>query len=211
MKRALTLLSTSAVVLLAFGAAALAQSNTQSLGDYARSVRKTKDAPSAAAKPVVYENDNLPKEGTVSVIGNASAPDAQSAVTDSKDANAASDKDKLPQIKAGQSSDERKQAIDAWKDKLKDQQAKIDSATRDLDMLQRDYRVKAAEYYADTARRTQNPTGFAKEDADYKKQIADKQAAVDAAKAKLTDLQEQARKSGAPNSVTDSTTEEPAK
>ena len=63
--------------------------------------------------------------------------------------------------------------------------------------------MKASEFYADTARRTQNPTGFAKDDADYKQQIADKQKALDDAKAKLNDLQEEARKAGAPTSVAD--------
>jgi hypothetical protein len=189
---------------LACTAAALAQGTSQSLGDYARSLKKSRSAPAPAAQKV-YDNDNMPTAASVSVVGNSSSADTAN-TSDAKAADAPSasgDKKDEPEIKAGQSIDERKQAVDAWKQKLDDQNEKIGALSHELDLLQREYRVKAAEFYADTARRTQNPTGFAKDDADYKQQIADKQKALDAAKAKLSDLQEEARKAGAPSSVAD--------
>ena len=203
MKRVLTMSLATLLIGLACSAAAFAQGTSQSLGDYARSLKKAKSAPAPA--PKVYDNDTMPTAASVSVVGNSSSTDAVN-TGDAKSADASStspagDKKDDPQIKAGQSIDERKQAVDAWKQKLDDQNKKIDALSHELDLLQREYRVKAAEFYADTARRTQNPTGFAKDDADYKQQIADKQKAVDAAKAKLSDLQEEARKAGAPTSV----------
>ena len=206
MKRVLTISLTTLLVAVGCSAIALAQGTSQQpLGDYARAIKKSKSAPAPSAQKV-YDNDNLPTAASVSVVGSSGSTDA--AKTDSKaeetsSATAASDKKEEPQVKPGQSIDERKQALDAWKQKLEDQNVKIGSLSHELDILQREYRVKAAEFYADTARRTQNPTGFAKEDADYKQKIADKQKAVDDAKTKLSDLQEQARKAGAPSSVAD--------
>src|ERR1700722_8325745 len=45
----------------------------QSLGDYARQVRKD---PGATAKPKVFDNDNMPTEDKLSVVGTARASNA---------------------------------------------------------------------------------------------------------------------------------------
>jgi len=200
---------TTVLIGVACAGAALGQATSQPLGDYARSVKKSKAAPAPAAAKV-YDNDNLPTAASVSVVGNSAAGTDNANNSEAKDANAPSapagataDKKEDPQIKAGQPIDQRKEALDVWKQKLDDQNDKIKTLAHELDIVEREYRVKASEYYADTARRTQNPTGFAKDDADYKNQIADKQKTLDDAKAKLNDLQEEARKAGAPTSVAD--------
>lgn len=215
MKRSLTILI-AVIVFVSCGSAAFGQAASQSLGDYARSIKKSKPASDSASKPVVYDNDNLPTAGPVSVVGKPSeSSDAVKAdkakdektsdkAGEAKDGAADAKKGKdEPQIKPGQSADDRKQAFDAWKQKLDDQKEKVNLLSRELEVLQREYRVKASEWYADTAGRAQNPAGFAQTDAEYKGKIADKQQAVDAAKAKLSDMQDEARKAGAPNSVTE--------
>jgi hypothetical protein len=193
----------------------LAQSaQQQPLGDYARRVKNSKSTPASADQKKVYDNDNLPTSGTVSVVGASAASNdpvaTDRAATDDSSAQPGSSekkktekkdaKDDTPQIKPGQSIQERQQAVDAWKKKIDAQNEKITSLSHELDLLQREYRVKASEFYSNTAMRTQNPTAFAKDDADYKKQIADKQQAVDAAKSKLSDMQEEARRAGVPSS-----------
>ena len=200
---------------------AAAQSQA-SLGDYARAVKKTQNP--GKVSPKVYDNDNLPNNSSLSVVGQtppaAADPaadhkdqgkDAGAQVKDggkTADGKAAGEKseaqikaDNAAQVKPGQSAEERQKALAAWKSKLDEQKGQISLLSRELDVLQREHEIKATEFYANTARRVQNPNGFAAEDAKYKKQIAEKQKAVDAAKAKLTDMQDQARKSGAPNSV----------
>ncbi len=203
-------------------AAAGAQDKSQSLGEYARSIRKSKSTPPGTSKPAVFDNDNLPVTSSISVVGAAPAtvdaskgdqakdstkPDSADAakVGDAaKDKTTSEDKEKKdPQIKVGQSTEERQKAVDAWAEKLKGQKDKVDLLTREVDVLQREYNVKASEFYANTALRAQNPAAFAATDAKYKQQIADKQQALDAAKAKLSDMQEQARTAGAPSSVTE--------
>lgn len=192
---------------------AVAQTSQESLGDYARAIKKSKGAPAMPAQKKVYDNDNMPATSSISVVGSApSAPATDAAAAaQPKDASAPAqaagddkkDEKKDPEIKAGQSASDRKQAVDAWKQKLDGQSGKVAGLAHELDLLQREYRVKSSEFYANTANRAQNPTGFAKDDADYKQKIADKQKELDAAKAKLSEMQDDARKDGAPNSVTD--------
>ena len=59
-----------------------AQSQNQSLGDYARAIKKNKPAQSSPTKPEVYDNENMPTSGTLSVVGNGSSDETSA---DSKD------------------------------------------------------------------------------------------------------------------------------
>jgi len=60
-------------VLLFTACVAFAQSPaSQSLGDYARAVKKTKNAPASDHKKV-YDNDNLPANSSISVVGNTTS------------------------------------------------------------------------------------------------------------------------------------------
>jgi len=63
-------LSVAVILTLACGIAT-AQSQNESLGDYARAVRKAKPE-SGTDAPKVYDNDNLSTQGTVSVVGSQS-------------------------------------------------------------------------------------------------------------------------------------------
>ncbi len=177
----------------------------QSLGDYARQVRKE---PDAKPKKKVFDNDNLPKEDKLSVVGNAPAPGAEAAApAESKPAEAANaapakaeagappaDTSKMDQA-------EKEAAWKQWGDKIKSQQDTIDLLTRELDVVQREYQIRAAAMYADVGNRLRNSADWDKQDTQYKQQIADKQKALDDAKQKLEDVREEARKAGVPSSV----------
>ena len=177
----------------------------QSLGDYARQVRKE---PDAKPKKKVFDNDNLPKEDKLSVVGNAPAPGAEAAApAESKpaeSANAAPAKAEAGAPPADTSKMDQAQKEAAWKqwgDRLKAQQETIDLLTRELDVAQREYQIRAAAMYGDVGNRLRNSADWDKQDAQYKQQIADKQKALDDAKQKLEDLREEARKAGVPSSV----------
>jgi len=217
MKSKLSVLLTGAVVAVLLLSSAAAQTQSPSLGDYARAARKNKPAPSRSA-PKVYDNDNLPRTSTLSVVGNndgqsnaaqgddAAKGEGKSAAADeAKDSTAqtsgAEKSENKPEIKPDQSAEEREKALGEWRQKIDAQKAKVDLASRELDVMAREYRVKQAEFYANTARRVENPNGFADEDAKYKQQITDRQKSLDEAKQKLSDLQDEARKAGAPNSA----------
>jgi hypothetical protein len=219
MRNDLKLFLTGVAVAAALVVSSGAQSQNQSLGEYARAIKKTKPAQPSPTKPRVYDNENMPTGGTLSVVGNApqgaasaEAKDETKADSNSKSAdpakaeskaNGADEKKPEAQIKPGQSLDDRKQALDAWQKKLDGQKDKVSLASRELDVLQREYQLKVSEFYSDASHRVQNPNALFDDDSKYKQQIADKQKAVDDAKNQLSDMQEEARRAGAPNSITE--------
>lgn len=180
------------------GSDTAAQNNQeQSLGSYARAVRKNK-------QPGVkqFDNDNLPKSDKISVVGD-STPSASTPADSQDDAQAQAgqaNQDK-PKVMPGQTQEQRQQVYDQWQGKITDQQNQIDAMAHELDLDQREYRLRAAAFYADAGNRLRNEADWDKQDADYKQKIADKQKALDDAKQKLSDLQEDARKAGVPESA----------
>ena len=209
--------SVMAAILAMMSVTAWAQTAAQpsgSLGDYARSVRKQNPG-QKAADVKHFDNDNLPQNEKISVVGQS--PAVQTADNVNGDAPKADDAAKSdaaasPAGDAGKSADGDKKDAEAspdskqteyadWQGKIADQKKQIDLASRELDVLQREYQLRAAAMYADAGNRLRNAGAWDKEDTDYKQKIADKQKAVDAAKQKLDDMQEQARKAGVPSSM----------
>jgi len=172
MKRITTMIC--AGVLMAAGVASAA---AQSLGDYARSVRKNKPEPTTATRH--YDNDNLPTGGEVSVVGPAPSQPASTTAPNAGDAKAEQERSKA----------ELQQKID-------DQKQKVDSLNHELDLEQREYRLQAAAFYADAGTRLRDSAQWDKTESQYKSDVDAKQKAIDAAKQELENLQEQARKAG---------------
>jgi len=173
----------------------------QPLGDYARKVHKDTDA--AKAKPKVFDNDNLPKDDQLSVVGQQPTDESGAAPSDSA-AKSGTDKDAAKPATAADDEQAKKQAAwKGWQDKLSGQKEQIDLASRELDVLQREYQLRAAEMYADVGNRLRNSAQWDKQEAEYKQKIADKQKAVEDGKQKLEDMQEDARKAGVPAAMVD--------
>ena len=193
-------LALSTIVLNSVAAAQTSSStpDQSSLGDYARKVRKD---PGTKAKPKVFDNDNLPTNDKLSVVGPAPTADASAtpAAADTKD----KDKDAAakPAAPVDDEQAKKKALAKGWQDKLTSQKDAIDLASRELDVTQREYQLRAAAMYADVGNRMRNATQWDKEEADYKQKIADKQKALEDAKQKLTDMQEEARKAGVPSNM----------
>jgi hypothetical protein len=183
----------------------LAGAQSQPLGDYARAIRK-EDKREVGKK---YDNDNLPTTDKISIVGNASAStgtedanpgstsDANSAKPENSPATGTPDSQVQDNAKKADSGDAQK-SNDQWKQKFAEQKSKVDLLARELDVAQREYRLRAAAFYADAGARLRNQGSWDKEDAQYKQQIAQKQKAVDDAKKALEDLKEQGRKAGVP-------------
>jgi hypothetical protein len=182
-----------------------------SLGDYARTIRK---APPAAEKPKVFDNDNLPREDKLSIVGAAPEAAAGSSTDASAAAAPAAPETKNPPevtqpatpaanpARTPEEEEAAKQALwKQWSEKISAQKDQIDLLGRELDVLQREYKIRAAAMYADVGNRLRNAADWDKQDAQYKQQIADKQKALDDAKQKLDDMLEEARKAGVPASI----------
>jgi hypothetical protein len=171
------------LLLLGVGGAA-----AQSLGDYARAARKSKVAPSSTSRH--FDNDNLPTGENLSVVGPPPAGDANAGNANSAPAMRAAAVD--PAAAAA----ERQKTADEWKTKLDKQKEKIDSLNHELDLDQREYRLRAAAMYGDAGSRLRNAAQWDKEDTQYKNDVDGKQKALDAARQELDEMQEQAHKAG---------------
>ena len=186
-------------------AGAQSQSSSASLGDYARSVRKDKvkeQQPAAARK---YDNDNLPKNDKLSIVGNAPetapAADATAKPAQASDQSGVNPDAAKKAENGPESSADRQKRFDDWKNKIAAQKDHIDLLSRELDVEQREYRLRAASFYGDAGNRLRNASEWDKEDTQYKAKIAEKQKGVDEAKRQLQSMQEQARRDGVPNSM----------
>jgi len=179
----------------------------QPLGDYARAVRKDKKP--ATVKQ--FDNDNLPEDNKLNIAGDTAAGNSQAQSGDNSQTPQTASPDggqpdkkaesKLPTVQPGESQEDRQKTYDAWKDRLTAEKEKIDLLSREFDVEQREYQLRAAAMYADAGNRLRNSAAWDKEDADYKQKIEEKKKKLDDAKKELEDMQEDARKAGVPSSV----------
>jgi len=156
----------------------------QSLGDYARKARKNKPQSSTTSRH--YDNDNLPTGQPLSVVG--PPPAAQPA-------NGAGTPAAATSGQSAAQAESQKQAEDL-QNKIKEQQEKIDGLSHELNLDQREYRLRASAYYADLGNRLRNSAQWDKDDAQYRADMDAKQKAIDSARKQLDELQEQARRAG---------------
>jgi hypothetical protein len=168
--------------------------SAQSLGETARATRKAKVHQSAANHH--YDNDNLPVNDKLSVVGPAPPANANGANQAADGSTQTQATTLTPAADPKAEAAERQKGADEWKDKLDAQKSKVESLNHELDLTQREYRLRAVAMYSDAGNRLRNSANWDKEDADFKKQLEEKQKAVDAARQELETMQEQARKAG---------------
>ena len=168
----------------------------QSVADAARANRAHKKANSSAQ---VIDNDVIPSiiskspETTVSTSSSApaaSAESATSAATGKADAKEG-DKDKKADAQGTANPDE-------WKKKIADQKKEITQLQRELDVAEREARLRAAAYYADAGVQLRDQARFAEDSRKTQSEIDAKKQALADAKQKLEQTQEEARKAGVP-------------
>ena len=166
----------------------------QPLGDIARENRKA-NKPKAIK---VYDNDNLPTTAPISMVGVVNTPDSTKPKgPEAKDSDQTSNKKTEPA--ATDTPEARAKILEALKGDLEQQRTKVADLTQQLDLLNREYRLRTALYYSDAGYRLRAPQVWAEEDQRYRTNISDKQQELTAAQAKLADLEEAARKSGMPS------------
>ena len=163
------------VPVLAVGAA-----SAQSLGDAARAARKNK--PEASPTIRHYDNDNLPVNDTLSVVGPEPATATPGAATQKPG--------------PATSAIDRQKAAEEMQKKMEEQKQRIDSLNREIDLTQREDKVRAAAFYSDPGIRLRNSLQWDKEQAQSKSDAEEKQKALDAAKQQYDELQDQARRAG---------------
>lgn len=197
------LMAVVTLLTLAAGVASAQSSSTPSLGDAARAARKNKADASPATRH--YDNDNLPTNDALSVVGpepvaptntaaSAQGKDAASSVND-KDKNKDKNNDKKPADPTVAAA-ERQKSADEMKKKLAEQQQKIDALNHEISLDQREDRLRAAAFYRDAGTQLRNSAEWQKEQTQSKNDADAKQKALEAAKQQYDEMQEQARKAG---------------
>ncbi|HEX7285879.1 MAG TPA: hypothetical protein VF532_06825 [Candidatus Angelobacter sp.] len=164
------------LVLMLFAAGAWAQS----VGEVARQNRMKKK-PSASVR---LDDDNMPR----TLLANAEPEPAKDADKQAADKDKDKDKDKKADSGAAKN--------DKLTDQIKAQKDEIAKLQRELDIVQREQRLRAAAFYADAGTQLRDQTKFAEDSRKEQAEIDGKKQAIDAAQQKLADLQEQARKAG---------------
>jgi len=193
-----------------------ARQDQESVADAARRAQASKKPP---AKPaIVLTNDNLDTlKGTISVVGEVTAPPADETAAapdkttdapanDKSKAPATDDKSKTPaaddknktaatddKTKPASADDKNGEAY--WRKTFGDARKKLADDEHELDILQREYNLKQQQYYSDpnTAMREQ----YTRQDlTDTKTKIDDKTAAVAQDKQAISDLEDALRHAG---------------
>ena len=164
----------------------------QSLGDVARKARKNKPAEPTTN---VITNDTLgvptkPVDDSASAGTASDSEKPGDSKADDKDKN----KDKAAEKKSG---DDQAKIDKEWGDKISAQKDSIALLERELDVLQRENKLRAATFYADAGNRLRDEKKYADDDRKYRDQIDAKQKAIDDAKSKLDQMRDDARKAGA--------------
>ncbi len=172
----------SFVFVLSMSAGVFAQ---QTLGDIARQNRTKKKGTSN----VKLDDDNMPRTAT---------PQADTS-KDKKDDDTASAADKSKDDKDAtkkENADAQGKKGDEIKGKLETQKQEIARLQRELDIAQREAKLRAATYYGDAGAQLRDSAKFGEEMRKTQEEMDSKKQAIDAAQQKLNDLQEEARKSG---------------
>ena len=176
------------LVLLAFACIfTMPSAAQQSLGDAAREARKNKP-PEPTTKVITNDDFGRP---WVSTTPQGLPSDTANSDSDAKKSGEAKNKEKKS------SAEDQAELDKQWREKIAGQNEKISLLERELDVLQRENRVRASNYYGDAGNRLRNPQKYADDDRKYRDDIAAKQKAISDAKTELENMKEQARKAGA--------------
>ncbi len=160
--------------------------SAQSLGDAARKHRAQKK--SAAAR--VYTNDDLTASTDYNNGAASGLASAQPAEAVAKDSAAPTPEDKA-------------KLLASWRARFDDQKKAIALLERELDVTQREYKQQIALYYADAGNRLRDERAWAEQSRKFDSDVAAKQKDLAAARQKLEDMKEEARKAGLPSSISD--------
>lgn len=172
MKRILPLL-----MVIGFAAGGWAQ---QSLGEIARKYRAQKKP----TPTIRLDDDNMPR------TLNANPDEDVKKQADAGENTATEEKTRK------EASDQSKEATEKLAAQIRDQKEEISRLQRELDVTEREQRLRAAAYYADAGTQLRDQSKFAEDSRKQQEEIDSKKQALTAAQQKLDDMQEQARKAG---------------
>jgi len=179
----LSMLATGAAVLLL----CTATLSGQTLADSARAAQKNKRTNTATNK--VYTNESLGAHAPNDAPAK-SADDAKK--SDKADAKSDKDADDTDPAEA------KKKAADELKQKYEKQKAELATLQRELDIAERENKLRGATFYADAGNRLRNEQKYAEDDRKYQADVANKKKAIADGNAALDKMKEEGRRTGVP-------------
>jgi hypothetical protein len=181
-------------MLVVSGCLLLSGAQAQSLGEQARELRQNKPIQTSDR---VLTNDDFGRP-LLSGMGSDSGDEEKKGEGTS---DPSKQTDKTAEKKAGETKESKPEEDLAAK--LNDQKQHITQAERELDVLERENKLRASSYYGDAGARLRDPKKFAEDDRKYQADIAAKKKELEESKNKLDDMKEDARKAGVPPSDRD--------
>jgi len=181
--------------------AGVAAAQSDSLADAARKHKQQQSGKPVAAK--VYTNDNLPATETISTVGAPASDAAAAAPTDGQAPADGSTPAAKDGAKPADDTKTRQKTWEDWRDKIQKQKASVEQMQKENEEIDRQYKLTSGNYYNSAQQRLFDGAAMAKEDAAYKQQMEQKKKAIDDAKQKIDDLQEEARRAGVPSGYRD--------
>ncbi len=161
-----------------------------SLGDYARKQREQQKPASPTTK--VFTNDDI-----------ASAPPlAQATVTSDKDTDTDKKSAKSKEKEKPKAEEMARQA-EEFKQKVADQKAKIAEIQRNIDVSNREYKLRTIDWYTQAGNALLDPKKYKDQGDAHDKEIADLQKQLADANAELDKIREEIRQAGLSSSVGD--------
>lgn len=163
----------------------------ESLANVARKARENKRNTSSASEKV-FTNDNLSLKSA-----SESQPEAKS---DGSDKAAAQDKAEGSDESKAEGTDEnaREKMIADWKARISKEKDDIELLKRELDVAERENRLRAATFYADAGNRLRDEKKYAEDDRKYKAEIESKKQKIADEEKKLEQMRDDARRAGVP-------------
>jgi hypothetical protein len=162
----------------------------QTLADRAREARKAKPSAPASSERV-YTNESMNLRPAPAI-----ADTKASAAKDSAKPTAASASDEAEESEAVSPEEEKRKIAADFKDKIEKAKAELTQLQRELDVVQRENRMRTAIYYADAGNKLRNERAYNEETKKVQADAADKQAKITALQSQLETLRNGARRAG---------------
>jgi hypothetical protein len=180
------------LMLLACVGLAVSAWGQESLADVARKARDNKRNTSSASEKV-FTNDNLS-------LKSASGSQAEAKSDGSDDKAASQDKAEGSDESKAEGTDEsgREKMIADWKARIDKEKNDIELLKRELDVAERENRLRAATFYADAGNRLRDEKKYAEDDRKYKAEIESKKQKIADEEKKLEQMRDDARRAGVP-------------
>jgi hypothetical protein len=164
----------------------------QTIADRARDVRKDKRTTTATDKVYTNESLNLRAPAAISEPTSAGKKDAK------KGDEAADGEEDAAKEKELSPDEQKAKAAAEFKDKIEKAKGELTQLQRELDVAQRENRLRTAVYYADAGSKLRDERKFADDDRKIQADFADKQKKIGDLQQTLDKLRDGARRAGVP-------------